>query len=154
MHFREADRTDTAKLAAVFFKSIRTGESPYTEAQRAAWLPAQPTVGAFADRIAGLYVVVAEEGRDTVGFMAMRPCDGYVDLAFIVPEARGKGAFRHMLEIIEQYALDIRLQRLWTHASLMAEPAFQAQGFSVIQHEMVDCADQKLPRAEMEKHLT
>ena len=44
--------------------------------------------------------------------------------------------------------------RLWTHASLMAQPAFAALGFAVIQHETVARAGQTLSRAQMEKPLT
>jgi hypothetical protein len=35
----------------------------------------------------------------------------------------------------------------------MAEPAFRAAGFRVIQHETVTIAGQELRRSEMEKYL-
>ena len=153
MHFRDGTIRDAAQLAHVFFTAVRCGDSPYTEAQRAAWLPAKPTTENFVQRLSGQFVAVAEFRRTPVGFMTLRS-DGYIDLAFIVPQARGQGAFRHMFEIVEKQVYSEGASRLWTHASLTAEPAFQAMGFSVIQREAVDCAGQKLRRALMEKKLT
>jgi len=152
MHFRDGDIKDAAVLADVFFRSIREGSSPYTEAQRAAWLPARLSQAQFARRIGGMYVVVAEDRRRVVGFMGMMP-DGCIDLAFILPEARGRGAFRHLYELIEFEAQAQALPVLRTHASLMAQPAFRAVGFSVIQQETVERGGQHLRRALMEKKL-
>ena len=152
MHFREGGKRDAARLAHVFFAAVREGASPYTEAQRAAWLPARPAPEDFERRISALHLVVAEDKREIVGFMGMQP-DGYIDLAFILPASRGQGAFRHMYEIIEDQARQDGLKRLRTHASLMAEPAFRAMGFSVIEHRNVHRSGQTLARMEMEKAL-
>ena len=154
MHIREVRPEDAAQLAFVFFASVRQGDSPYTEAQRAAWLAAKPDAETMARRIDGLFIAVAEEANGVTGFMGLREADGYVDLAFILPEARGKGMFRALAERIEEQARAARLSRLWTHASLMAQPAFQALGFQVIHHETVDRAGEQLRRALMEKVLT
>ena len=43
MLFRDGGIGDAAQLADVFFAAVREGPSPYTEAQRAAWLPDKPT---------------------------------------------------------------------------------------------------------------
>ena len=100
-----------------------------------------------------MHVVLAENRGRIVGFMGMTP-DGLIDLAFILPEARGKGAFRHLFEIVETMARADGLNRLWTHASLMAQPAFQAMDFSVVEHQIIECGGEKLCRAKMENHLT
>jgi putative acetyltransferase len=153
MHFRYGETQDAARLAEVFFASVHEGPSPYTEAERIAWLPSKPETQAFAARLAGMHVVLVENRGRIVGFMGMTP-DGLIDLAFILPEARGKGAFRHLCDIIEAAALADGLNRLWTHASLMAQPAFQAMDFSVVEHQIIQCGGEKLCRAKMEKHLT
>jgi putative acetyltransferase len=153
MHFREGGIKDAARLADVFFAAVREGPSPYTEAQRAAWLPSIPALNAFEGRISRMHLVVAEDKREIVGFIGMQP-DGYIDLAFILPRSRRRGAFRHMYEIIEHQARQDGLERLRTHASLMAEPAFRAVGFSVTQQENVQRSGQTLARVEMEKILT
>jgi hypothetical protein len=43
--------------------------------------------------------------------------------------------------------------RLWVHASLMAQPAFAAVGFSITEHQVVQIGDQAFKRAYMEKPL-
>lgn len=153
MHFRDGEITDAARLARVFYVAVREGPSLYSEAQRAAWAPSQPTSQAYAERIKGMYLVVAEDQGKIVGFMGLGP-GGYIDLAFVLPRSRGKGAFRRMYQIIEEKAQHDGRARLWTHASLIAEPAFRAVGFSVIQHEIMQRSGQNLMRAEMEKCLT
>jgi putative acetyltransferase len=44
--------------------------------------------------------------------------------------------------------------RLWVHASLMAEPAFAAVGFSVKRPEEVEIGGERFQRFEMEKILS
>jgi putative acetyltransferase len=45
------------------------------------------------------------------------------------------------------------LSELSTHASLLAQPAFSALGFDVIQKESVSINDEKLERFEMKKSI-
>lgn len=143
---------DAAPLAMLFFKAVRTGDSPYTEAERHAWLPKVPDPEQFAHRLGQKEVAVCEADGAPVGFMSLEP-GGYIDLAFILPEHQGTGVFRRLLDRIERQARQQGEPRLWTHASLMAQPAFRAMGFLVIQHETVERAGESLRRAEMEKVL-
>lgn len=78
---------------------------------------------------------------------------GYIDFAYILPEARGMGIFRGLYLHIEKRARDNDLGRLSTHASLMAEPAFAAMGFEVVQRETVEIGGVELSRFAMEKFL-
>lgn len=153
MEIRRATPEDAAELARVFHTAVREGPSFYNQTQRAAWAPHVPQTTAFAARLASMHVVVAEAQREIVGFMAMDPT-GYIDLVFIVALARGRGAFRQMYGRVEREARATGLHCLWTHASLMAEPAFRAMGFSVIQRQIVERGGETLPRAQMEKRLT
>jgi putative acetyltransferase len=79
---------------------------------------------------------------------------GYIDFAFIRPEAQGSGLFRRLFAMIEELALAQNEPRLWTHASLMAEGAFAAVGFAVVEREVVEIDDEGLERAKMEKLST
>ncbi|WP_373475009.1 hypothetical protein [Sphingorhabdus sp.] len=56
--------------------------------------------------------------------------------------------------MIEEKARSQDEPRLWTHASLMAQPAFAALGFTVIEHQVVQIGDQHLDRAIMEKVIS
>lgn len=152
MEFRHAKSQDTPALADVFFRAVREGPSPYTQAQRAAWAPRRPDPVKYAARLAPLTVVLAEEVDVITGFMGLA-AGGYIDLAFILPEWRGKGIFSTLYRQTEAAARHVGETRLWTHASLVAQPAFQAMGFVVMHHEEVACSVERLSRAKMEKHL-
>lgn len=152
MEIREATDRDTGALADVFFRAVREGPSPYSEAQRAAWAAVCPDQQVYARRLAPLYVVLAQEAGAIIGFMGLGDA-GYIDLAFILPASRGKGVFRALYRQTEEAARASGEKRLWTHASLLAQPAFQAMGFLVMHHEEVALADEMLSRAMMEKHL-
>ena len=78
---------------------------------------------------------------------------GYIDLAFIRPSSQGTGIFRKLYESIEKLAMQNGIRRLWVHASLMAQPAFTAMGFSITKKEVVQVGDQSLDRFEMEKRI-
>jgi putative acetyltransferase len=153
MQIRAAKAEDAPALALVVYTAVHEGPSFYTPEQRAAWMPALPQTEAFAARLAGKYVAKGEEAGIIMGFMTLEE-GGYIDLAFILPEYRGRGLFRSLATQIEATARMCGEPRLWTHASLTAQPAFRAIGFSVIQHEMIERAGETLARAEMEKGLT
>jgi putative acetyltransferase len=78
---------------------------------------------------------------------------GYIDFAFIRPEAQGSGLFRRLFDMVQERARAADEPRLWVHASLMAQPAFAAVGFSVVEHQIVQIGDQDFQRAMMEKPL-
>lgn len=153
MKIREARPEDAPALAQVFFAAVREGPSLYSQAQRAAWVPVPPEPAAFAARLARNAVVVAETSGALVGFMTLDAA-GYIDLAYVLPGHQRRGVFRALLARVEVRARAEGMQRLSVHASLMAQPAFRAVGFAVIQHETVRRGGELLARAEMEKDLT
>ncbi|MDW4500130.1 GNAT family N-acetyltransferase [Sulfitobacter sp. D35] len=149
---RWADQSDAAALGEVFHRAIREGTSPYSEAQRAAWSPRLRAAAFWTKRLAGLETLLEETDGRILGFMSMDAA-GYVDLAFILPEVRGTGMFRRLLTGLEDRACGLGIARLWTFASLSAEPAFRSAGFRVIHREEVEMTGQILRRAKMEKPL-
>lgn len=153
MLIRSAVPADMPELGQVFYAAVRQGHSPYNEAQRAAWVSEPPEGTAWADRLAALHMIVAQDAKEIAGFMSVEP-GGYIDLAFIRPQHQGTGLFRALYDRVERWARARNEPRLWTHASLMAQPAFQAMGFLVTHHETVQRHGQDLTRAKMEKALT
>lgn len=147
-----ATPADYTEIADVIFDAVRNGPSKYNEAQRAAWVPERKSGAEWDARLATKDIVLARDGDRIVGFMSIEG-GGYVDFAFIRPEAQGSGLFRRLFELVEARARAANEARLWVHASLMAQPAFAAVGFSVIEHQVVPMGDQALQRACMEKLL-
>lgn len=149
---RWATREDFETLGQVMFDAIHGGDSPYTAAQRQAWLPA-PNRGAIWDaRLARQRVAVAEQDGRAVGFMTLGK-DGCIELAFLLPEARGRGLFSALFAQIEAEALARGQDRLWTNASLMAEGPFTAAGFVLESIEHVQHDGERLKRFRMLKWL-
>jgi putative acetyltransferase len=134
------------------FDSVRNGESRYSEQQRAAWVPVRRSGEEWAARLQRQDIVVAEQDGKAVGFVSLAE-GGYVDFAYIRPEARHTGLFRQLLSQIVERAIAKGEPLLWTHASLMAEPAFANLGFTIRKRERVHIGDEALDRCEMEKFL-
>ena len=152
-HFRWASADDNKVLADIMFDAVRNGESRYTEQQRAAWVPVPRSGPELEARLQGQEIIVAEQGGKAVGFVSLAE-GGYVDFAYIRPEAQHTGLFRQLLTRIIERATEKDEYLLWTHASLMAEPAFAKLGFRVRRREQVHIGDQAFDRCEMEKLLT
>jgi putative acetyltransferase len=143
---------DYDALGDIFFDAVRNGPSKYTESQSAAWVPERRGGEEWAARLAGQVIAIARDQTRATGFMSLA-LEGYIDFAFIRPEAQGSGLFRRLFAMIEDKARFRNEPRLWTHASLMAEPAFAAVGFAVVERQVVAMGDESLARAMMEKAL-
>ena len=139
-------------LADIMFDAVRNGESFYSEQQRAAWVPARRSGEDWIARLQSQDIIVAEQDGEAVGFVSLAE-GGYVDFAFIRPEAQHTGLFRQLLSRIVERAVAKREALLWTHASLMAEPAFAKLGFTIRKRERVRIDNQELDRCEMVKSL-
>jgi putative acetyltransferase len=147
-----ATPTDAAELADVMFHAVRNGPSKYTDAQRAAWVPERRSGAEWETRLAAKDIIIGRDATRILGFMSIED-GGYIDFAFIRPEAQGSGLFRRLFELVQERARAAHEARLWVHASLMAQPAFAAVGFSVVEHQIVQIGDLDFQRAMMEKPL-
>lgn len=150
--FRWASEPDYGLLADIMFDAVRNGESRYTEEQRAAWVPTRRGGPDWVARLRRQDIALAEQDGRAVGFASLAE-GGYVDFAYIRPEAQHSGLFRQLVAQITARAVEKGESVLWTHASLMAEPAFRRVGFTVRKREEVTIADQRLERFEMEFRL-
>lgn len=137
-------RADASALAQVMFQAVREGATLYTVAERRAWVPKPPSARPFARKLAPEKVWVARSSQGPLGLMTLR-ADGYVDLAFILRRAQGRGLFRRLMAEVKA----AHAGPLTTHASLHAEPAFAAMGFEVVARERVHRHGQRLRRAFM-----
>jgi putative acetyltransferase len=149
---RWATEADFDALADVMFAAVREGESPYTEAQRQAWVPEPRRGSAWRARLISQEIIVAEADGRLFGFMSLAE-GGYIDFAYIRAEARGAGLFRELFKRIWERARAKSVPLLWVHASLIAEPAFSALGFVARQREQVTIGGEVLDRFEMEMIL-
>jgi putative acetyltransferase len=134
------------------FDAVRNGPSKYTEAQRAAWVPERRRGAEWDTQLAAKDIVLGRDGNRIVGPMSIER-GGYIDFAFIRPNAQGTALFRRLFNRVEAHARAAHEPRLWAPTSLMAQPAFAAVGFSITEHQVVQIGDQAFKRAYMEKPL-
>ncbi|WP_084417787.1 GNAT family N-acetyltransferase [Henriciella litoralis] len=152
LSIRSGNNADHELLGQLIHDAVRTGPSPYSETQRAAWVPAPRKGKDWSARLAAQTIFIAEADGQALGFMTLA-ADGYLDFAYILPAARGLGLFRQLYECVETEARKTGEPRIWVHASLMAAPAFKAMGFKEIERETVHIDDVALDRFLMEKPL-
>jgi putative acetyltransferase len=146
-------RSDFAALGELMYLAVHDGDSPYTQAQRRAWISAPRSGVEWEIRLGAQYVLIGKDGdKNTQGFMSLRP-DGYVDFAYILHNARGLGLFRRLYLSLEARAQKQGIKNLSTHASLMAMPAFARVGFMNPVPESVKAHGQSLKRFAMSKVL-
>ena len=145
---RTALPDDFDTLGDVMFDAIHNGPTKYTDAQSKAWAPAPRSGADWAERLSGKALILAERGEVVLGFMSIEP-GGYVDFAYIRPQAQGSGLFRRLFNHVRARAETEGEPALSTHASLMAQPAFAAMGFQIDFHETVEVGGQMLDRARM-----
>ncbi|MEL6889542.1 MAG: GNAT family N-acetyltransferase [Pseudomonadota bacterium] len=152
VEIRRAQIDAADALGAVMWDAVHNGRSAYSEAQRRAWVPQVPAGADWAARLRAQRIWVAERDGALVGFVTLA-AGGYVDFAFVLARVQGRGVFRALLDCVEAEARADGAARLWTHASLTAQPAFAALGFHVMRHEVVARQGETLRRAVMEKPL-
>ncbi len=150
--YRWATAEDYETLGEIMFAAIHAEPSPYTPAQRLAWCPCPPSGAGWTAKLAPQQVAVVEVDRNLVGMMTLEET-GYLDLAFLLPQARGQGHLAKLLEMIKDRVRDYKLDKITTHASLAAQAPFAALGFQTRHHETIDRNGEILRRAEMRLDL-
>lgn len=152
VQYRWAASADYVELGEVMFDAVRNGASLYTEAQRAAWVTEPRQGGEWASRLSAQSIAAACSNGMIAGFMSL-DADGYLDFAYIRPQHQGTGIFRMLFSRLLELAKENSMPRIWTHASLMARPAFAAMGFETIREEMVSLNGQDFERFIMQLTL-
>jgi putative acetyltransferase len=145
--------TDSAQAVQVFFDAIHRGTADvYSAAQRQAWAGARPDTDGWRNRLVGVQGFAAEIAGQLVGFMTIDET-GYIDLAFVSPDAMGKGVGRELYDAVEHRARVLGVTALSTHASKKARPFFERMGWSVDHVQTVEKRDATLTNYKMSKPL-
>jgi putative acetyltransferase len=151
---RVADPDEQAALARIFHRAVRKGAGrAYSRSQRAAWSPAPPAGPEWAARLAAGDTMVAERGGVRLGFMTLNMTTGFLDFAYVAPEAMGTGVADALYAVLEGRARVVGLARLDTEASRLAEPFLRRHGWEVTRRQEVERDGIKIPNAVMTKRL-
>jgi putative acetyltransferase len=144
---------DAPVLARIFDRAVREGAvGAYDADQIAAWASAMDTPPEWSQRLSEEITLVAERDGTVAGFMTLGR-DGFLDLAFVLPEAMGTGvaAAIHDRLLLEAHARS--LTRLTTEASHIARRFFLKQGWRELGEVQVTLGGTTLTSFEMEKRL-
>lgn len=153
LNIRRYSDADSVACFRVFFTAVHEGTvQHYTPEERRAWLPNDTPTQAWRERLAAQWGWLAERGGKVVGFMTLKP-DGYLDLAFVLPDEMGKGTSVAIYDQLERYAQEVGLSELTTDASFLAKPFFQRRGWQVRKQQTVERDRCELTNFKMEKRL-
>lgn len=144
---------DYFSVSRIFFCAVHEGTShAYSLAERRAWGGDTIDLPRWKDRLITLTGFIAEVGGEPVGFITVDQM-GYIDLAFVLPSAAGKGIGSAILGRAEHLAMTQGATCLTTAASLAARPFFQKHGWVALKEEQVERGGVTLKRYQMQKHL-
>ncbi|QRZ13300.1 GNAT family N-acetyltransferase [Paracoccus methylovorus] len=153
VHIRPLAACDYPAAGRIYFCAVHEGtRNAYSYEQRLAWAGETIDLEQWQTRIEALTGFVAEVGGEPIGFITIDRT-GYVDLAFVLPSATGKGIGRVLLDAAEQWAKANGAARLTTEASLIARPFFEKSGWLLLEEEDVLRNGVNLTRYKMQKDL-
>lgn len=145
---------DLEELAQLFHRAVRDGAAGhYSDDQRAAWSPAPPAGDAWRRRVAEADTVVAEHAGTILGFMTLDLARGYLDFAYVAPEAMGQGVSDALYAVLESRARGSGLDRLATDASELARSFFARNGWQMVVRQEIERAGITLQNYRMVKQL-
>jgi putative acetyltransferase len=146
--------TDAPGLAQLYHRAVHEGAAHHYDAhQRAAWSPIPPQDEDWRRRLIEAQTIVAERADHLLGFMTLDIASGWIDFAYVAPEAMGQGVAETLYAVLEGRARAAGLIRLETEASLLAERFFARRGWHVVARQEVERHGQRLPNALMAKSL-
>lgn len=144
---------DAAALGQLMYDAVRQGTVDfYDAAQRAAWMPQPRSGAAWLQRLQTPQTWVAEDEQGFAGFMTLAD-DGYIDLAYVRPDAMGTGVAQALYAVLEQEALSRRYQRLYSEASHLAQRFFTRQGWQLVKTQTLVSNEVAMQNHQMEKRL-
>lgn len=136
IHVRPYRAEDGPACEAVFARAVGEGATEfYSAAQRAAWMNAPHRVsGAMAAKLAQDLCWVSEAKGQITGFLSMT-AQGHLDMAYVLPEAMGKGHAAALYDAMLAHARHLGLKRLDVHASEYSRRFLERRGW---RHDRVE----------------
>ena len=143
--------TDLDAVIAIFLGAIReVASKDYDEAQINAWAYTDRSI--WEERRLSRPTWVAVLDQMIVGFSDLEP-SGHLDMMFVHPAYQGIGIASLLLQTVETAAIRDDLSRVFTEASLTAQPFFEKRGFQTLEQQQVAVRGQTFTNFRMEKMI-
>ena len=138
MNIRSYNDGDLERVMQLFTDSVHgLAADHYTEAQRAAWAPQQPSAAGWRTCLAPLQMLVAESAGELAGFVAFE-FNGHIEFLYTSPKFSRQGVASRLYETMSQYLDSRGVKERFTEASLVARPFFERQGLRVVEEQHVE----------------
>jgi putative acetyltransferase len=153
MKVRLFDLQDTEQIARLFHETVREiNIRDYSSSQVEAWAPDDLHFRNWAKVCSERYTYVAEDGDVIAGFGELE-ANGHIGCFYCHKNYQRQGAGSQIYRAIQAKALELRIERLFTEASITAKPFFLQMGFSVIKEQQIECRGATFINYAMEKCL-
>ena len=153
MQIRPFRPGDERTLHAIFRSAIHDVASrDYSPEQVNAWAPAERDWEGWDAGMRKLQPWVVEEAGSLLGYADLQ-ADGLIDHFFVSGACQRRGVGRLLMERIHARAAELRLDHLFSHVSLTAQPFFARFGFDIVERHTVVMRGVELRNALMRKQL-
>ena len=153
MLIRDYNQGDAAAITRLFYETIRfVNLQDYSKQQVRAWAPAVPDPKIWHARMSQRHTKVAEENGQIIAFVELER-DGHLDMFYCGKDAIRRGLGRALYGAVELKAIGLRLERIFTEASITARPFFEYCGFGVLRGHTATRGGIELLNFVMEKRL-
>lgn len=128
---------DRAACAAVFYRAVHEGAAgAYSPEQRADWAPSPVPNLDKPHKLLTQNTWVSEQAGQITGFMSLTD-DGHLDMAFVLPEAMGKGHAGALYEGLLDHARRAGMARLTVHATPYSKSFLMKRGWVLDKVEQI-----------------
>ncbi|PWE34330.1 GNAT family N-acetyltransferase [Maritimibacter sp. 55A14] len=153
MRLRRYRPADAAPAYALFRRAVHKGAAAaYSAEERRAWAPDREMPADWPARLGAHITWLAFHRHRLAGFMTLAR-DGHLDLAYVAPEAMGRGVADALYARLEAEARARGLPVLDTAASHLARSFFLRHGWQVAARQSVIRNGVALTNFRMEKCL-
>lgn len=153
MSIRAFKPGDLPIVVDLFARTVREiNRRDYSPVQVGVWAPDNPDLDAWKERLSRGLVWVYEATETVVGFIQLED-NGHIDLLYVHPEYQRQGIASSLLEKVLAWALQKRLPRLFTEASVTARPFFERFSFQVVCSQQVMLRGVQFENFVMQRYL-
>jgi putative acetyltransferase len=153
MKIRLFQTDDVDQVAQLFYDTVHhINGRDYSPQQLQAWAPDNTPVRDWVAVCSSRFTYVALQESMVLGFAELE-LDGHIDCFYCYKDYQRCGVGRSLYQVIETKAMALKLERLFTEASITAKLFFERMGFSVIQVQQVSRRGEVFTNFAMQKSL-
>lgn len=153
MNIRMYRSEDCKEIIELFYNTVHSvNTKDYNKAQLDVWASKDVDILKWDKSLSEHYSVIIEEDNTIIGFGDL-DINGYFDRLFVHKDYQRIGIATRIVNEIEKYAKESRLEIITTHSSITAKAFFEKQGYKVLREQTVKRKGQLLINFIMEKNL-